>query len=111
MYIYKKGDPTLAANYRPISILPSSVILFEKFVSNHLIYFLRDNNLINGNQYGFLSCKSTAIQLLTFYQAIFKAKDNSKSSDTIYIDMAKAFDKVSKSHKLLLHKLFNIRIQ
>ena len=87
------------------------MILFENILSNHLIYFLRDNNLINDNQYGFLSGKSTDLQLLKFYRDIFKAKDNSKSSDIIYIyiDMAKAFDKVS--HKLVLHKLFNIGIQ
>ena len=73
------------------------------------MYFLRDNNLFNDTQYGFISCKSTDLQLLQFYRAIFKAKDNSKSSDIIYIDMAKAFDNVS--HKVLLHKLFNIGIQ
>ena len=83
------------------------MILFEKILSNHLIYFLRDNNLINDNQYGFLSGKSTDLQLLKCYRDIFKAKDNSKSSDVIYIDIT--FDKVS--HKLLLHKLFNIGIQ
>ena len=85
------------------------MILFEQILSDHLIYFLRDNNLINDNQYDFLSGKSTDLQLLKCYRDIFKAKDNSKSSDIIYIDMAKAFDKVS--HKLLLHKLFNIGIQ
>ena len=85
------------------------MILFEQLLSNHLIYFLRDNNLINDNQYGFLSGKSTDLQLLKCYRYIFKAKDNSKYSDIIYIDMAKAFDKVS--HKLLLHELFNIGIQ
>ena len=83
-YIYKKGDQTLAEHYRPISILPSSLILFEKILSNHLIYFLRDINLNNYNQYGFLSGKSTDLQLLKFYRDIFKAKDNYKSSDIIY---------------------------
>ena len=107
--IYKKSNTTLAENYRPISILPSSLILFETILSNHLIYFIRDNNLINDNQYCFLSGKSTDLQLLECYRDIFKAKDNYKSSDIIYIDMAKAFDKVS--HKLLFHKLFNIGIQ
>ena len=106
--IYKKGDPTLAENYRPISILPSSLIFFEQILSNHLIYFLRNNNLINDNQYGFLSGKSNDLQLLKLYRAIFKAKDNSKSSDIIYFNIVKAFDNVS--HKLLLHKLFNIGI-
>ena len=59
LHLYKKGDPTLAENYRPISILPSYLILIEKNLSNHLIYFLRDNNIINDNQYGFISDKST----------------------------------------------------
>ena len=51
----------------------------------------------------FFSGKSTDLQLLKLYRAIFKARDNSKSSYIIYIDMAKAFDNMS--HTLLLHKL------
>ena len=73
------------------------------------MYFLRDNILIYDTQYCFLSFKSNYIHLLQSYRAIFKAKDYSKSSDIIYIDMAKAFDKVS--HKVLIYKLFNIGIQ
>ena len=88
LYLYKKGDSTLAEKYRPISILPSSLILFEQILSNHLIYFLRNNNLINDNKYGFFSGKSTDFQLLKLYQDIFKAKDNSKYSDIIYIGVA-----------------------
>ena len=36
--------------------------------------------------------KSTDLQLLKLYRAIFKAKYNSTSSDIFYIDMDKAFD-------------------
>ena len=49
------------------------------------------------------------LQLLKCNQDKFKAKENSRSLDIIYIDMAKAFDKISQ--KLLLRKLFIIGIQ
>ena len=44
--IFKKGDATKSANYRPISILPSTLILFEKILSNNLTFYLRSNNYI-----------------------------------------------------------------
>ena len=57
--IFEKGDATKSANYRPISILPSRLILFEKIISNNLTLYLLSNNYITKCQYGFLAGKST----------------------------------------------------
>ena len=93
------------------------MILFEKILSNYLIYYSRSNNLINENQFGFLSGKSTDLQLLKFYRNIFLAKDGPKCSDIVYINLEKAFDKIHYHinwyvpHKMLIQKLYNIGIQ
>ena len=49
--IFKKGDATKPANYRPISILPNKLIIFEKILSNNLTFYLRSNNYITKCQY------------------------------------------------------------
>ena len=38
--VYKKGDASLASNYRPISILPAMCRLFERILSDGINYFL-----------------------------------------------------------------------
>ena len=101
--IFKKGDATKPENYRPISILPSTLILFEKILSNNLTFYLRSNNYITKCQYGFLAGKSTELKLISFYKKNYEAIDAFLISDIAYIDLAKAFDKVS--HSKLLHKL------
>ena len=106
--LFKKGCPTNPGNYRPISILPTLLIVFEKILSYYMSFHLRSNNLITDVQYGFLSGRSTEFQLLEFYNIITKSINHNVCADIIYLDMAKAFDKVP--HNKLLYKLSNYGI-
>ena len=54
-------------------------------------------------QFGFLKGKSTTSQLLQVLHDIGNKLDNKCQVDTLYLDFAKAFDKVN--HELLLLKL------
>ena len=84
--IFKKGNKSLASNYRQVS-LTSVVckILFTK------------------RQYGFISVRSTSLQLLEVLDKWTEALDNGHYVDCIYMDFQKAFDKVP--HKRLLEKI------
>ena len=70
-------------------------------ISINLTFYLRLNNYINKCLYIFLAGKSTELQLISFYNKIYEAIDTFLISDITYIDLAKAFDKVS--HSKLLH--------
>ena len=57
--------------------------------------------------FGFLRGKSTATQLLHILNEINQALENREQIDSVYLDFAKAFDKVD--HILLVSKLRNNR--
>ena len=59
-------------------------------------------------QHGFLRKRSTVMQLLEVYHNILNSVASGKEVDIIYLDLSKAFDKVS--HNLLLLKLNNYGI-
>ena len=58
----------------------------------HLI----SNNLINSSQHGFMNKKSCTTNLLEFMETITNEIDNNNNIDVVYLDFAKAFDKVPK---------------
>ena len=51
--IYKKGDKSIFANYRPLYILPAFSKIFEKLAYNRIINFLDKHDILSDNQYGF----------------------------------------------------------
>jgi len=61
--------------------------------------YLRQHQLINHNQHGFLSRHSTSTQLLETINDLY----NHHAVDAVFFDFAKAFDSVS--HTKLMHKL------
>ena len=57
--LYKKGDPTITDNYRPISLLPTLSKVLEKHVLNQLFRFFSDKELFYPSQDGFRRGHST----------------------------------------------------
>ena len=99
--IHKNGSPGEVSNYRPISLLPLVSKVLERCVYNHLIEHI--SSQLHNLQYGFLKGKSTTSQLLQVLNEIGELLDKRVQVDTIYLDFAKAFDRVD--HQLLLKKL------
>ena len=93
--VYKKGDSSSLAKYRPISLLCSCNKIIAALVKNRLTDGL--DSWLMKTQYGFRPGKSTS-------QAIFVARrlqdfaEKSKSQSTlILLDWEKAFDRVDQS--------------
>ena len=57
--IFKKDDPSVVSNYRPISLLSTVGKVLEKIVHKHLFNFIRDNNILTTLQSGFVPGDST----------------------------------------------------
>ncbi|PFX12211.1 putative RNA-directed DNA polymerase from transposon X-element [Stylophora pistillata] len=89
---YQKDHKDQGENYRPISLLPIVSKVLERCIFNNI----KDHvlSLIAKCQHGFIAGRSCVTQLVGAYL------DNGGQVDIIYLDMSKAFDKVSH-HKLL----------
>ena len=107
--IFKKGDRTDPANYRPVSLTSHVMKTFERVLRNRLVKHLEENTLISKNQHGFRKKRSCMTQLLSHMEQIYKSLNEDHEVDVIYLDFAKAFDKVD--HTVLLEKLKKYGVQ
>ena len=101
--ILKNGDGNIITNYRPISVLPSFSKVFEKIVHNRLSSYLKSNEILKHNQFGFRQNHSTYMAIQDMYNRISESIDNHNCCIGIFLDLAKAFDTVN--HKILLKNL------
>ena len=101
--IYKKGSKKLAGNYRPVSLTSVVCKLMESIIKDSIMEHMSKNNLLNSQQYGFVSGRSTVLQLIKVMDRWTEILDKGGCVDVVYCDFLKAFDKVP--HKRLVQKL------
>ena len=75
----------------------------ESIIRNHIEKYMKQNKLFSERQYGFISGRSTSLQLLTVLEEWTKVLDMGYTVDCIYMNYKKAFDTVP--HRRLLGKL------
>ena len=61
---------------------------------NAIVSYLEKHNLFNTTQHGFRFGRSCLSQLLAHYDRITKLMEEGHDVDIVYVDFAKAFDKV-----------------
>jgi hypothetical protein len=101
--LFKKGDKHMATNYRPVSLTSILCKVLESIIRDHFVEYMILNSLFSDQQYGFVSGRSSTLQLLKVMDEWTSALDEGNSIDCIYMDFMKAFDTVP--HKRLLSKL------
>ncbi len=106
--IFKKDDPTLVNNYRPISLLNTLEKVFERIVFKHLFNFMQHNKILTPLQSGFIPKDSTINQLTYLYNTFCHALDDGKEVKVVFFDISKAFDRVW--HRGLIAKLKSIGV-
>ncbi len=106
--IYKKGDRTLGQNYRPISLTSIICRIMESLLRDAIVTHLHKYNLIRNSQHGFMAHRSCLTNLMEFLEEVTKLLDEGHSVDLLYLDFARAFDKVP--HARLIAKVKSLGI-
>ena len=101
--LYKKQDPQIVDNYRPVSLLTSISKIFEKVAHKQLSEYFTSNKLFYKSQYGFRAEHSTEMASLELIDRIITGFEKKQSPIAIYMDLSKAFDTLD--HNILLNKL------
>lgn len=101
--LFKKGRPTDPSNYRPVSLTSAFGKIMERVIASSVVQYLNHNNLLNNNQHGFLSKKSTLTNLLESVNDWSITLEGGNKTAVAYVDFQRAFDSVS--HSKLAHKL------
>ena len=92
--IFKKGSKYNPGNYRPVSLTSVLCKVMEGLIKEKVVDHLDDNELIFQTQHGFMPRKSCLTNLLDFLEKLSLQVDLGKAVDVLYLDFAKAFDKV-----------------
>ena len=90
-------------NYRPVSLTFVACKMMEKLVRIEVMAHMTRNNLQSRLQHGFVHGRSCTTQLFEVLDKWTEAIEQGDSVDAIYLDFAKAFDRVP--HQRLLVKL------
>ena len=101
--IFKKGDPLAPSNYRPVSLTSIPCKLLEHIVHSNIINHLSEQKILCDHQHGFRKKRSCETQLVSFADDLAKNLAYGVQTDCIFLDFAKAFDKVN--HLSLLKKM------
>lgn len=107
--IYKAGSKLLPDNFRPISLMSVFSKIIDKCVKSRLTSFLKANNVMSENQFGFKENQGTHEAIYNFTKQLHKGMDKGKKILAIFLDLAKAFDTVSR--RRLLKKLESIGVR
>ena len=102
--VFKSDDRTVSSNYRPISLTSVIIYVFERVIRKQIVTFLISNGHLNPTQHGFRGGRSCLSALLSVFDDVMQLLSSENNIvDMVYLDFAKAFDKVD--HGVLLHKI------
>lgn len=100
----KPGKPTNEINnYRPITLLSILGKIFERIILRRLQTLLKADNNLRNEQFGFRNRTATTHQILRLTEQIAEGLHRKKSTQVLFLDISRAFDRVW--HSGLLYKI------
>ena len=97
--MFKAGSRNKPENFRPVSLTSQVCKLFESLMREDIVDHLERKGLLNISQHEFRKGRSCLTNLLSFLEKVTEKLDAKNNIDVVYLDFAKAFDKVP--HKRL----------
>ena len=101
--LFKKGSRSEASNYRPVSLTCIICKVMEKIIQLELMNHIRHHSILINSQHGFVQRRSCLTNLLDCFENVYTHLDKGSPVDIVYLDFAKAFDKVP--HTRLMRKI------
>lgn len=101
--IFKKGDKSIPANYRPMSLTSVTCKSFEHIIFHHIMSHLEKHNVLSSFQHGLRAQHSCESQLIITVDDLANNLNKKVQTDVLILDFQKAFDTVP--HQRLLQKL------
>ncbi len=92
--IFKKGAKADPGNYRPVSLTSVCGKLLERIIKDKIMQHLTEHDLILPSQHSFMPSRSCVTNLLEFFETVTDIVDGGCPFDIVFLDFAKAFDKV-----------------
>lgn len=106
--VFKKGDPSLVENYRPIALTSCISKIFEYAILDRLLTHIKSNNILSPRQSGFIPGRSTADAILSFLTEIIQGLEAGERPVGIFCDLSRAFDCVD--HAILKERMMTYGI-
>ena len=106
--LHKKGNRSEASNYRPVSLTSVICKVLERILRDVIMVHLVSNGLLSESQHGFVPKKSCTTNLLETLDFLTDCLARKIPVDIIFLDFAKAFDKVPHRRLLLKLKAYGI---
>ena len=106
--VLKGGSWGKAANYRPISLTSHLMKVWERVMRASMVNYLEHYGKLDPRQHGSRAGRSTLSQLLIHQDEILKSLEEGANIDAVYLDFAKAYDKVDQG--ILIHKMKSLGI-
>ena len=109
--VFKSWDKLkhVAANYGPISLLPTLSKVLEKVIASHLKSYLEEHSLLPAEQFAYRDRHSTEDALVYTVNKLLHARDVGKTTGLVFVYLSKAFGRVQ--HQTLINELADIGLK
>ena len=93
--LYKKSDPLVVSNYRPIGLLNTTCKLWTSMISIIMHEYCEHHHINSTCQEGFMARRNTIRQLTLVTLTLQDAALTGKNIYTAYIDFSSAFNTIN----------------
>ena len=107
--VFKKGNRSTPANYRPISLTSIVCKILDHIIHTSVISHFERNNILTDCQHGFRKRRSCETQLIRTINDLARGLNDKQQIDAVLLDFSKAFDRVPHQRLLLKLKHYGVR--